>query len=112
MPRKKCRARPAASARTAPPATAPAVRIPCVFVAPGHESRRAPAVSRHLRILRRGGLVEERGLDEDARVRVYRLRREPFGELQAWLDQVQAFWTEQLGAFKEHAERTSKGEHG
>ena len=24
--------------------------------------------------------------------------------LQAWLDQVHAFWTEQLGSFKEHAE--------
>jgi hypothetical protein len=26
--------------------------------------------------------------------------------LQAWLDQVQAFWSEQLGRFKQHAERT------
>jgi hypothetical protein len=24
---------------------------------------------------------------------------------------VQAFWTEQLGAFKTHIERTQKGEH-
>lgn len=67
----------------------------------------APAVSRHLRVLRRGGLIEDRGLDEDARVRVYRLRPEPFGDLQAWLDQVQAFWSDQLGAFKEHAERVA-----
>lgn len=68
-----------------------------------------PAVSRHLRILRQGGLVNEHGLDEDARVRIYRLRPEPFVALQAWLDQVQAFWADQLGAFKEHAERLSKG---
>ncbi|WP_328522853.1 ArsR/SmtB family transcription factor [Kribbella sp. NBC_00359] len=68
-----------------------------------------PAISRHLRILRQGGLVDEHGLDEDARVRIYRLRPEPFFALQAWLDQVQAFWTDQLGAFKEHAERMSKG---
>jgi DNA-binding transcriptional ArsR family regulator len=72
----------------------------------------APAVSRHLRVLRRSGLVSERSADDDARVRVYRLRPEPFVALQAWLDQVQAFWTDQLGAFKEHAERVSKAEHG
>jgi len=68
----------------------------------------APAMSRHLRVLRAGGLVEATGADDDARLRVYRLRREPFAALQAWLDQVEAFWSEQLGAFKEHAERRSE----
>jgi hypothetical protein len=28
--------------------------------------------------------------------------------MQAWLDQVQAHWTEQLGSFKEHAERQAQ----
>ncbi len=69
----------------------------------------APAISRHLRVLRRNGLVTERGVEEDARIRVYELRHEPFIALQSWLDQVQAFWTDQLGAFKEHAERLNKG---
>jgi DNA-binding transcriptional ArsR family regulator len=73
-----------------------------------------PAMSRHLRVLRASGLVEveaeEEGADHDARLRVYRLRPEPFVALQAWLDQVQAFWTDQLGAFKAHVERTQKGE--
>ncbi|MGW1616624.1 ArsR/SmtB family transcription factor [Streptomyces sp. NPDC002285] len=69
----------------------------------------APSISRHLRVLRRSGLVEEHGVEDDARVRVYQLRQEPFVALQAWLDQVQAFWTDQLGAFKEHVERMSKG---
>ena len=64
----------------------------------------APAMSRHLRVLRASGLVEAEVDGADARVRVYRLRREPFTALQAWLDQVQAFWTEQLGAFKAHAD--------
>ena len=68
----------------------------------------APAMSRHLRVLRSSGLVETQTVDHDARVRVYRLRREPFVALQAWLDQVQAFWADQLGAFKAHAERTRK----
>jgi DNA-binding transcriptional ArsR family regulator len=74
-----------------------------------------PAMSRHLRMLRTSGLVEveveEERVAHDARLRIYRLRPEPFVALQAWLDQVQAFWTEQLDAFKAHAERTQRGEH-
>jgi DNA-binding transcriptional ArsR family regulator len=69
-----------------------------------------PSVSRHLRVLRRSGLVTGHGVDDDARLRVYQLEREPFTALQAWLDQVQAFWTDQLGAFREHVERINKGE--
>jgi DNA-binding transcriptional ArsR family regulator len=65
----------------------------------------APAVSRHLRVLRRSGLVEERGIDADARVRVYHLRPDPLVALRAWVDQVQAFWSDQLDAFREHIER-------
>jgi DNA-binding transcriptional ArsR family regulator len=67
-----------------------------------------PAMSRHLRVLRATGLVEAELVDDDARLRVYRLRPERFVALQAWLDQVQAFWGEQLGAFKAHAERGRK----
>ena len=72
-----------------------------------------PAMSRHLRILRASGLVEveEERIDQDARLRVYRLRPEPFVDLQAWLNQVQGFWADQLGAFKDHVERKQKGEH-
>lgn len=72
-----------------------------------------PAMSRHLRMLRASGLVEVEAerVAHDARLRIYRLRPEPFVALQAWLDHVQAFWTEQLDAFKAHAERTQRGEH-
>ena len=71
-----------------------------------------PAMSRHLRVLRGSGLVEveEDRIDQDARLRVYRLRPEPFVALQAWLDQKQAFWADQLDAFKAHVERTQKEE--
>jgi DNA-binding transcriptional ArsR family regulator len=71
----------------------------------------APAMSRHLRVLRASGLVEVEAeqLDHDARLRVYRLRPEPFVTLQVWLDQVQSFWNEQLDAFKAYAEHTQKG---
>jgi DNA-binding transcriptional ArsR family regulator len=68
----------------------------------------AAAMSRHLRVLRKSGLVEEESLDADARVRVYRLKREPFALLRDWLNEVESFWTLQLGSFKEHAERTRR----
>ena len=66
-----------------------------------------PALSRHLRVLRRTGLVEvvdsERS-ELDARVRVYRLRPERFDDIKDWVDQMQAFWRGQLAAFKSYAE--------
>ena len=69
-----------------------------------------PAMSRQLRVLRRTGLVEEERADrEDARLRVYRLRREPFIALRGWLDDIESFWMEQLAAFKQHAERPREG---
>ena len=68
----------------------------------------APAMSRHLRVLRSRGLVSEERADDDARARVYRLRPEPFRDLQAWLREVESFWTDQLDAFKAHAERTRR----
>jgi DNA-binding transcriptional ArsR family regulator len=63
-----------------------------------------PALSRHLRVLRRSGLIAEEGIDDDARVRIYHLRREPFAELRTWLDQVESFWVGQLSAFRDHVE--------
>ena len=54
----------------------------------------APAMSRHLRVLRTRGLVEETRGEGDARVRVYRLRREPFENLRSWLEQLEAFSAE------------------
>ncbi len=71
------------------------------------ELEMSPAgMSRHLRVLRQTGLVEEELLEDDARVRVYALRREPFDALKSWVEDVEAFWTGQLAAFKAHAERT------
>jgi DNA-binding transcriptional ArsR family regulator len=65
-----------------------------------------PAMTRHLRVLRESGLVHEEGLDEDARVRLYRLRRAPFDDLREWLEDIEAAWALQLDSFKRHAERT------
>ena len=62
----------------------------------------APVMSRHLRILLEAGFVADERVPDDARLRVFRLRPEPVAALQAWLDQLQAHWDEQLGAFKRH----------
>ena len=65
----------------------------------------APVMSRHLRILLEAGFVTDERVPGDARLRVFRLRREPVLALQAWLYQLQAHWNEQLGAFKRYVEQ-------
>ena len=65
----------------------------------------APAMSRHLRVLLDAGVVADERRAEDARLRIFRLRPEGLVELQAWLDQLQADWTEQLASFQRHVER-------
>lgn len=65
-----------------------------------------PAMSRHLKVLRKTGLVEPANDDEDLRARVYRLRPEPFAELREWLAEVERFWSLELASFKAHAEKT------
>ena len=68
-----------------------------------------PATSRHLRVLRQARLVTEHTLEDDARGRIYELAPEPFSRLRDWIEEVEAFWGEQLAAFKAHAERGRKG---
>jgi DNA-binding transcriptional ArsR family regulator len=65
----------------------------------------APVMSRHLRILLEAGFITDEREPGDARVRVFYLRREPMLALQAWLDQLQAHWNEELGAFKRYVEK-------
>ena len=63
-----------------------------------------PAMSRHLRVLLQAGLVADERLAEDARARVFRLRPQSLVALQAWLDQLQAHWDQQLASFRRHLE--------
>lgn len=62
------------------------------------------AMSKHLRVLRQRGLVDESHPDFDARVRIYTLRAAPMLELRQWLDAAERGWSEQLAAFKAHVE--------
>jgi DNA-binding transcriptional ArsR family regulator len=74
-----------------------------------------PAISRHLRILRQHGVVEEHRPPGDRRVRLYRLRPEPFDALAGWVDEVRRFWTGHLEQFRsfveEEATRRARKEH-
>ena len=62
----------------------------------------APTMSKHLRILRQGGLVTDSHPEFDTRVRVYALNATGFNGLRRWLDQAERGWTDQLDAFAEH----------
>ena len=64
----------------------------------------APAMSRHLKVLRQAGLVALEVAPDDARVHVYRLCPEPFGELKRWVEEVEAFWAGELAAFAAYAD--------
>ena len=66
------------------------------------------AMSRHLRVLRRSGLIATESVDEDARIRMYRLQREPFDEMREWLIEVETFWGVQLDAFSQHVARRNR----
>lgn len=84
---------------------------PCRAGDLAHQLGSTPAgLSRHLRILRESGLITEES-GEDARVRVLKLKREPFDALRSWVEDVEAFWSGQLSSFKSYAERT-RGKRG
>jgi DNA-binding transcriptional ArsR family regulator len=67
-----------------------------------------PAMSRHLKVLRQSGLVEQERHSLDSRVRIYRLRHEPMNELKDWLEHTEKLWARQLAAFKSHLQKTRR----
>jgi DNA-binding transcriptional ArsR family regulator len=68
------------------------------------------ALSRHLRVLRKAGLIIEQGLEEDARVRIYSVRPIALEPVQEWLSQIEELWRRQLQSFKNYAESTHRTE--
>jgi len=62
-----------------------------------------PAISRHLRVLKDAGLIEER---RNGTQRLYRARPGPLLEMRRFLE---SFWDEGLLAIKQAAEAGSKG---
>src|SRR5947207_12142220 len=63
------------------------------------------SVSKHLRVLREAGFVESR---IEAQRRVYRIRPEPFMEVDAWLVPFRRFWTAHVDALERHLDRMAK----
>jgi DNA-binding transcriptional ArsR family regulator len=61
-----------------------------------------PTVSKHLRVLRDAGFVES---TVDAQRRLYRLKPEPFQELDAWLARFRRFWSDHVDALERHLDR-------
>ncbi len=54
---------------------------------------RQPQVSKHLKVLSEAAIVE---VQPQANRRIYRLRREPFQELEAWLQSFRRLWEERF----------------
>src|ERR1700678_1481242 len=60
-----------------------------------------PAISKHLRLLRRAHLVQER---REGRHRLYQLNPEPLKAVDAWLEQYRVFWQTSLANLKTFVE--------
>jgi DNA-binding transcriptional ArsR family regulator len=60
-----------------------------------------PAISKHLRLLRRAHLVREH---REGRNRVYQLNPEPLRAVDSWLDQYRNFWKMNLNSLKTFVE--------
>ena len=65
-----------------------------------------PAISKHLRVLKDSGLVEER---RHGTQRLYRARAEPLLEMRRFLE---SFWDERLLSIKQAAEAESRHTRG
>jgi len=60
-----------------------------------------PAISKHLRLLRRAHLVREH---REGRNRVYQLNPEPLRAVDSWIEQYRSFWTANLNSLKAFVE--------
>jgi len=60
-----------------------------------------PAISKHLRLLRRAHLVREH---REGRHRVYQLNPEPLRAVDSWIEQYRIFWTNSLNNLKAFVE--------
>lgn len=65
-----------------------------------------PAVSKHLKVLERAGLIT-RG--RDAQWRPCRLNPEPLGEATEWLERYRVHWDASFDRLDEHLARLQKG---
>ena len=78
--------------------------IPAMELADGFRVSR-PAISRHLRVLRRAKLVTER---REGRNRFYQLTPGPLHDIDAWIESYRMLWQHNLTNLKRHLEQQSK----
>ena len=64
------------------------------------------AVSKHLKVLERAGLVTRA---KSAQQRPARLRAQPLGEADAWLEHYRAFWATRFDQLADHLHDIQKG---
>ncbi|WP_221567889.1 helix-turn-helix transcriptional regulator [Alkalihalobacillus sp. TS-13] len=70
---------------------------------------RQPQVSKHLRVLSDAGLVE---VNPIANRRIYKLRQEPFMDLDDWLDSFRNVWNERFDQLDEYLQELKEKEQG
>jgi DNA-binding transcriptional ArsR family regulator len=73
----------------------------------GHFEVSRPAISRHLRVLRRARLVRE---TRRGRHRLYALNAGPLREVDAWVRRYEPFWRKSLDALKTYLEEEKAGD--
>ena len=66
-------------------------------------SQTRPAISKHLNVLRKAGLVREHPI---GRQRFYELQPEPLQRVAGWVDGYRSFWQVSLGQLKRYLEDT------
>jgi len=66
-----------------------------------------PAISKHLRLLRRAHLVQER---REGRHRLYQLNPQPLKAVDSWLSHYRSFWQVNLASLKAFVETEYKKE--
>ncbi|MEX0693618.1 MAG: metalloregulator ArsR/SmtB family transcription factor [Rhodospirillales bacterium] len=65
-----------------------------------------PAISRHLKVLERAGLIERA---RDAQWRPCTLNAEPLKDANDWLESYRKFWTESLDRLDDYLKEIQKG---
>lgn len=63
---------------------------------------RQPQASKHLRVLSEAGIVEAQ---VDANRRIYRLRPDPFRELDDWLESYRVIWEERFDRLDDYLQK-------
>ena len=66
-----------------------------------------PAVSKHLKVLERAGLVEQ---GREAQFRPRKLRPDPLRDLAAWLEDYRRYWDDRLDNLDAYLKEIQKGD--